>query len=85
MIKDVVYKLRSPRLAKNVKKRKYIYGHFTFIYWGFAPDLIWLRIGKPGFGFAARRKYLPFSQRNGFVKTYPIGFGWRLQILKKAI
>lgn len=48
----------------------------------FSKDLIWWR-PFGGRGICIKRTKPLFSERNGYSKTYRLGFGWRLAFLPK--
>lgn len=64
------------KLIRNFKKGPF-YGLV-------GKDLIWIRMQKVGWGISIKKTEKLFSERNGYVKSLPIGFGWRITILKAA-
>lgn len=45
-------------------------------------NLYWVRVRGIGHGLAIKRTSPLFSERNGYVKSLPLPFGWRVVILK---
>lgn len=64
---------------------RYRYFNLWFLHGHISSDLIWIRVGTPGVGIAIKRTRKLFSERYGFRKSYPIGFGWRIEFLKRMI
>jgi hypothetical protein len=45
--------------------------------------LLWFRLWATRYGVCVKRTPMLFSERSGLRKTYRLGFGWRLILLKR--
>jgi hypothetical protein len=54
-----------------------------FLPYGYiSRNLVWCRLWSNGYGLCVKRTPPLFSERNGYRRTYRLGFGWRLEWLK---
>lgn len=66
-----------------VEKEDFMRDFYFWPFYGFlSKDLYWVRVRGIGYGLSLKRTPPLFSERNGYVKTLPLPFGWRVAILK---